>query len=288
MKSILITGSNGFIGTALTNRLRAERYTLYEFNEEDGDIAKKKVLDQFDDCHIDHVVHLAGKTFVPSSWDDPNLFYSTNVMGSLTVLEFCKKHKLPVTFLSSYLYGIPNQLPIAEDAELHPNNPYAHSKYVAEQLCHFYHQEFGIKIIIFRPFNVYGHGQNNQFLIPAIINQILHSNEITVNELESRRDYVYLDDLVRAIILSLNTTLSFEIVNIGSGKSVSVKQVIDIIQEIFASNKKVISQDMRRKNEIADTVANIEKAKQKLGWTPEFSFNDGIRDMYSKIRTQQA
>jgi nucleoside-diphosphate-sugar epimerase len=283
MNSILITGSNGFIGTALTRRLLDKKYTLYEFNEEDGDIAQKNALDQFDEYRIDHVVHLAGKTFVPHSWHDPYSFYTTNVMGSLSVLEFCKKHQISLTCLSSYLYGIPKHLPIAEDAELYPNNPYAHSKYLAEELCQFYHREFGIKIIIFRPFNVYGYGQSASFLIPAIIDQILHTNEIKVNELVSKRDYIYLEDLVHAIILSLNTTLSFEIFNIGSGNSLSVKEVIDSIQEIFTTDKKVISQNMQRKNEIADTVANIDKAKQKLGWKPQYNFHDGISEVYRKL-----
>jgi GDP-4-dehydro-6-deoxy-D-mannose reductase len=284
MKSLLITGSNGFIGTALRKHLLEKRYMLYEFNEEDGDIAQKNALDQFNKYQIDHVIHLAGKTFVPHSWHDPNIFYATNVMGSLNVLEFCKRHKIPLTFLSTYLYGIPNHLPITEDAELNPNNPYAHSKYLAEKLCQFYHREFGVKAIIFRPFNVYGYGQNALFLVPAIIDQILHTSEIKVNELTSKRDYIYLEDLIHAIMLSLHTNLSFEIFNIGSGKSLSVREVIDIIQEIFASKKKVISKNMQRKNEIPDTVANIDKIKQKLDWYPVYSFYDGICDMYKKIK----
>jgi nucleoside-diphosphate-sugar epimerase len=283
MKTILVTGANGFIGTALKKHLQHQQYTIYEFNEQDGDIAQKNALDKWNEYKVDHVIHLAGKTFVPQSWHDPYTFYTTNVIGTLTTLEFCKKHKISLTYLSTYLYGIPKQLPISEDAELNPNNPYSYSKYLAEKLCQFYYREFGVKVTIFRPFNVYGHRQNSIFLIPAIIHQILHSDAIRVKELASRRDYVYLEDLVRAIILSLDTPFPFEIYNIGSGESLSVAEVIDIIQKIFKTDKKVISENVQRKNEIAETIANIDKAKQKLGWNPKYTFYNGINEIYKNI-----
>ena len=282
MKSILITGANGFIGSVLKNRLLGEDYTLYEFNEEDGDIAGENALATFDQ-KIDHVIHLAAKTFIPASWQNPFPFYKTNVIGTLNVLEFCKKNKIALTYMSSYLYGIPRELPINEKAELLPNNPYSHSKYLAENMCHFYHKEYGLNIVIFRPFNVYGIGQNESFLIPTIINQVLYKQEIRVKELSSRRDYVYIKDLVQAISLSLKKDFNFEIFNLGSGTSLSVEEVIQIIKEVFRSNKKVTCEYHQRKNEISETIADITRAKNKLGWKPQYTFNAGITDMVDQI-----
>ena len=137
MKTILITGSNGFIGTQLKKHLNQDQYTIFEFNEEDGDIVQADSLSRFDDHKIDHIIHLAGKTFVPESWENPYRFYTVNVIGTMNVLEFCRKYNISLTFISTYLYGNPKLLPINENSEISPNNPYAHSKYLAEQLCHF-------------------------------------------------------------------------------------------------------------------------------------------------------
>jgi nucleoside-diphosphate-sugar epimerase len=283
MKSILVTGSNGFIGTVLKTHLLNEHYNIYEFNEQDGDIVKENPFARFEDHQIEHIIHLAAKTFVPHSWQNPYIFYTTNVMGTLNVLEFCRKTKIGLTYLSSYLYGTLQTLPIKEDAELEPTNPYAFSKYLAERLCHFYHKVYGIKIVIFRPFNVYGMGQNESFLIPTIIDQVLNKHEIRVKELSSRRDYVYIKDLVHAISLSLKKDFNFEIFNIGSGTSLSVEEVIQMIKEVFRSKKKITCDYHQRKNEISETVADITMAKIKLGWQPQYNFNTGITDIYNQI-----
>ncbi|TFH02349.1 MAG: NAD-dependent epimerase/dehydratase family protein [Calditrichales bacterium] len=276
LKNILITGSSGFIGSALRRRLLTSDHRLFEFNIEDGNIADKNALNRFHKDKIDHVFHLAGRIFVPESWDDPHAFYSTNVIGTLNSLEFCKENQCSITHISAYLYGIPKKLPIDEDAEVVPNNPYAHSKLLSEQLCQFYAQAHGLNITVFRPFNVYGIGQDKRFLIPSIIDQVLNNSEIKVQDTTPRRDYIYLEDLVDALVLSLANSRNFSIYNVGSGKSLSVGEAIEKIQTVFLTDKNVISSNMPRKSEINDTQADIHKIKRELGWEPRHTFMNGL------------
>ncbi len=284
MKNILVTGSNGFIGSSLINTLAPLEYKIYHFNIEDGDIADPDSLKVFNDKNIEHVIHLAGRTFVPDSWKNPAPFYATNVMGTANILEFCRLNQCSLTHISAYLYGPPEKLPISEDSTINPNNPYAHSKHMAENLCRFYHDTFNTEIIILRPFNVFGSGQNKIFLVPSIVDQVLNAEIITVKDLVPKRDFIYLEDISNAIIKTLSCKKQFGIYNIGSGHSISVKDIIDEIQAVFRTNKEIISQKELRKGEISDVVADISRAKAELDWKPEFSFREGLEKMYKEVR----
>lgn len=284
---ILITGARGFIGSALREKLVNRGYKIYEINSENGGVINPEVFAGLLLHDITHVFHLAAKIFVPKSWEFPDLFFMTNVTGTQNVLEFCRKKGVALTYVSSYLYGRPEHLPIKENSPLLPNNPYAQSKYMAEQLCSFYAREFGLEVTILRPFNVYGIGQDKNFLIPSIIHQALRQEAIQVKTLSPKRDYVYLDDVVEALIYTMNfKNHKGSIFNIGSGYSVSVQEVVDVVQEIAETNKPVISEETVRKGEIQDVIADISKASNELNWHPKFSFYDGIRQIitYEKNR----
>lgn len=275
MKKIFITGASGFIGRALKQRLLTNGYSILEMNS-NHDITVSTSFNCFKSEHIDHIFHLAAKTFVPDSWRHPQSFYQTNVLGTVNVLDFCRGKSVPLTFASSYLYGQPEKLPISEDHQIKPNNPYAHSKYLSEQICQFYAKEFGVKTTIIRPFNVYGIGQSDKYLIPYIIKQALHNVDIKVENLLPKRDYIYLDDLVDFFVLSMIASKQFAIYNIGSGYSLSVKDVICVVQEILGINKKIVSDNRIRKNEIYDVVADISNANSDIGWSPKHSFYQGV------------
>jgi nucleoside-diphosphate-sugar epimerase len=277
VKKVLITGSNSFIGRALAQRL-LDNFRILEVNS-DMDISADNSFNDFENEKIDHIFHLAAKTFVPDSWKQTASFYRVNVLGTVNVLEFCRQKSIPLTFVSAYLYGQPAKLPIAENEAIQSNNPYAHSKYLAEQVCEFYAREFGVKTVIIRPFNVYGSGQSEKFLIPYIIRQALEQNEITVNDLAPRRDYVYIDDLIDALVLSMAPREQFAVYNIGSGYSLSVTDVIKTVQSEIGTDKKVVSHNDVRKNEIDDVVADISKAKKDMGWSPKYSFAEGIKNI---------
>ena len=276
MYKILITGSNGFIGSHLITELKKINHVIIEFK---GKVEDNKDWENI--FNVDILIHLAAKTYVPDSWENPSIFLKNNIDGTINALEFCKKNNVKLIFLSSYLYGSTNYLPINEKEILKATNPYALSKKLCEELVCFYNEKFGLKSLIFRPFNVYGNGQNLNFLIPEILNQIKYKEEIILKDLEPKRDYIHVNDLVYAIIKSINCELNFGIFNIGSGFSFSVLEIANIIQSILKTNKPIINLKIRRKDEIMDSIADIAFAKEKLNWQPKISIYEGLSDIIS-------
>lgn len=277
MRNILVTGSNGFIGKALVETLGKMRFEVLTFNSTDGDISEFDFVKRYEKQKIDYVFHLTSKTFVPDSWENPLKFYKTSVLGTGQILELCRYKKIPLTFVSTYLYGVPEKLPISENDEIKSNNPYAHSKYLAEELCRFYSDYYNVKVTIARPFNVFGKNQKDIFLIPLIIKQVLYADVIKVKDLHPKRDYIYLDDLINGLVKTIYIKKRFSIYNFGSGSELSVKEIIDIAQKIVGTKKKIISEKQERQNEIMNIVADISKAKHDLRWEPKFSFENGIK-----------
>jgi len=289
VSKILVTGASGFIGRALVSRLKAQGRDVVPVDSADGDIASRETLAKFAQQDIAHVFHLAGKTFVPDSWDDPQAFCQTNVLGTVNVLEFCRKSRIPITYVSAYVYGHPDSLPIGENSAIRPSNPYALTKRLAEEACEFYASAYDLPVTTIRPFNVYGIGQAEIFLIPAIISQAVDAREdIVVKDLAPRRDYVYLEDLVTALLATLDKTGGYRVYNIGSGVSLSVQEVIDAIQDVADTQKKVVCNNVARTNELMDVVADISKAGKELGWHPEYSFRAGIENIIRSKRDKEA
>ena len=128
-KTVLVTGASGFIGRPLSERLEQAGCNVIRHSGADGDIASCPLPFS----GVDHVCHLAARTFVPHSWNDPLPFYSTNVQGTVNVAEFCRREGASLTMLSSYVYGRPLFLPISEEHPVAAFNPYGHTKLLARQ-----------------------------------------------------------------------------------------------------------------------------------------------------------
>jgi len=277
VNKILVTGANGFIGSALVLKLKAYGWNVFSVTSLEGDIADKKTLEKFLQQDINHVIHLASKTFIPDSLIAPDIFYHTNVLGTVNILEFCRINCIPLTYVSAYVYGRQGDLPISEDAAIQPNNPYAMTKWLAEQICAYYAKNYNFPITTIRPFNVFGIGQSENFLIPTIINQIFgDGTTIVVKDLMPKRDYIYLDDLLTALIATIKKTEGYNVYNIGSGLSLSVKEIIDTIQNVVGTKKNIVSDNIARINEIDDVAADIKKVTNDFGWQPFYSFREGI------------
>lgn len=274
MKKILLTGAKGFIGKHLHYKLKTIGYNVIVF---EGDVSKNSDFNKYEALELNHCIHLASKSFVPDSWKNPDVFFQTNVCGIQNTVEFCKNNNLTLTYLSSYLYGNPKKLPIQEKDELNPTNPYAFTKYLAENICKFYAEHFGLNISIIRPFNIYGPGQSKVFLIPELI-QKFYSAQTTINvlDMKPKRDFLFVDDLIELILLTVENTQGYIVFNAGSGYSMSVQEVIHSIAKTTKISKPIVSADNIRINEIQDTIADISKAKKILGWSPKVDFEEGI------------
>jgi nucleoside-diphosphate-sugar epimerase len=272
----LVTGADGFVGRRLVHALRERGLVVYAHDVSDGDIAAADL----DLPSVRHVFHLAAKTFVVESWADPRPFYLTNVMGTLSVLELCRRNQASLTMVSSYVYGKPQYLPVNEEHPVRAFNPYGHSKILAEELCGFYAAQFSVPVAVIRPFNLYGPGQGGQFLIPSLVAQALATDQtqIVVQDTRPRRDYLHVDDFVDLLVRVYETGRT-GIYNAGSGQSVSIPDIVAIINTLVRAPKPLVGRGIARPSEVLDVVADISKAGRELGWRPTVTLADGLRGM---------
>ncbi|HJV20408.1 MAG TPA: NAD(P)-dependent oxidoreductase [Flavisolibacter sp.] len=276
MLKILITGASGFVGNYLVKKLTDLGYEVVALSGKDGHIAAESTWSGLPSTDV--VIHLAAKAFVPDSWSFPDVFLETNTIGTLRALEYCRKYKAKMIFISSYLYGNPKSLPIFETDPVYTPNPYALSKKTSEDYCRFYTEAYNVPTLILRPFNIYGYGQSTSFLIPLLIEQVLKQKEIHVKDLEPKRDYLHISDFIDAIVKSISFS-GHDTINIGFGESYSVKEIIDKIQSICRTNYPVKADAIARQAEIMNTVAGISKAKRLLNWQPRLTLAEGLTQM---------
>lgn len=279
MIKIFISGSTGSIGGDLKQAIQQKGFEVVESVDPKLRIEDPQYFEAIEDPDsINVLYHLAARTFVPASWESPSDFIKVNVLGMSNVLDFCVAHNINLVHMSSYIYGYAQYLPIDEKHPVSVPNPYALSKIMAEELCEFYGQNLGLRYNIIRPFNVFGSMKNKNLLIPEIIEQVKLGKAIHVKDLDPRRDYIYQEDMVDFLVQAMS---SFEndIYNLGSGESYSVKEIIDIIQDVWGTTLPVESAEIARKNEISETICDISKIKAKFNWEPRYSFKQGVERM---------
>jgi nucleoside-diphosphate-sugar epimerase len=275
MSSVLVTGASGFVGRHLVGRLWTAGFAVIPHTSAEGDIAS------CDFPHsVTHVVHLAALTFVPDSYQHTRDFYRVNVLGTVNVLEHCRRTGAALVFLSSYVYGAPERLPVDENHPVCASNPYGHTKLLAEQTCRFYAEQFGVPLTVVRPFNLYGEGQSEKFLIPSLIRQTLSPSaaEMVVADERPRRDYIHVEDVADLLVKMVHTTAPGTY-NAGSGVSHSVTEIAALINTISVVKKPLRSLEERRPNEIPDTVADITRARRTFDWEPRISLHAGLERM---------
>ena len=277
---ILVTGYSGFIGSYLIRRLQDLQVELILCDLQNGiNICN---WDEVNDLKgFDIIIHLANLSFVPASFRDPKKFYEVNYLGTLNMLELCRLNKARMIYFSSYMYGNPQYQPIDEQHRIEAYNPYAQTKVICESLCEGYNRDFQVPVTVFRPFNIYGKGQNPDFLIPTIINQA-KTGKIVIKDDRPKRDYIHVTDIVEAVILALQTPNlqpTLQTYNLGTGESHSVKEIIEIVRTLSEHEVDYECTREIRPNEVLDTVADITKIKKELLWTPKISLIEGIKSM---------
>jgi dTDP-glucose 4,6-dehydratase len=303
-QTVLVTGAAGFIGSRLVEKLtlqgahvrafvrytsRAEIGLLKRLPSEiiekieiiRGDLRDNSAVDQAAKS-VDTVFHLGALISIPYSYVHPVETMQTNVIGTMNILEACRKNGSKLVHTStSEVYGTALRVPIDEDHPLQGQSPYSASKIGADKLVESYYRSFDVQTVTIRPFNTYGPGQSNRAVIPTIITQALSGDVVRLGNLDAIRDFTYLDDTVQGFLLAGQTEFwNGETYNLGTGEEISIGAVAELIFKILGKQPKIQVEAERlrpEKSEVLRLISDNQKAKIALKWQPEVGMEEGLK-----------
>lgn len=314
MKKILVTGSAGFIGSHLTEALVKNNYkvrALVHYNSLRGignlQFVGKKILNNIDlvfgniedDYYIkkisqkmECIIHLAALIGIPYSYDAVQSYINTNIIGTHNILQAALENNVRqvIHTSTSEVYGSAEYTPIDEKHPLKGQSPYSATKIAADKLAESYWRSFGLPVSIIRPFNTYGPRQSGRAVIPTIIMQIINNeSKVFIGSYFPVRDFTYVDDTVCAFISMIGNKKTIgQVINIGLGKGISVKELGSVICNILRNKKIKIASVKERirpeRSEVGCLVCNNKKARELLGWQPKVSLENGLRKIIEFIR----
>lgn len=307
MKKVFITGADGFIGSHLTELLVKSGYdvrVLVQYNSFSkwgwidtlpvevinsieiipGDIRDPFLIEK-SLLGIDIVMHLAALIAIPYSYKSPNEYISTNVTGTLNVLQAALRNQTPMIHTStSEVYGSAQYVPINETHPLNAQSPYAASKIAADQLALSYHRSFDLPVAIIRPFNTFGPRQSARAVIPTIITQIASGKKsIHLGALSPTRDFTYVSDTVNAFLQMskhMNKAIG-QTINLGTGYEISIEDLANEIASVFNVNIEITSNENRlrpEKSEVSRLCSDNTLARKLISWFPEYHGKLGMRE----------
>ena len=305
-KKILVTGADGFIGSHLTEYLMNQGYEVKAFVQynsfnfwgwlENIPAKLKSELEVFSgdirDYHgvktsmkgCDCVLNLAALIAIPYSYHSPDTYIDTNIKGALNVVQAARELEIEkvVQTSTSEVYGTAQFVPITETHPLRGQSPYAASKIGADQIAMSFFYSFGVPVAIIRPFNTYGPRQSARAVIPTIITQIADGKlKIKLGALSPTRDFNFVLDTVKGFVaVAVSEKSVGEVINIGSGFEVSIGDTAKLIAEVMKVDIEIISDEERlrpEKSEVNRLLADNNKAKTLLNWTPEFGGVEGFK-----------
>jgi nucleoside-diphosphate-sugar epimerase len=242
------------------------------------DLGQPSAFQSFLRSGVETVYHLAARTSVYSSWTDPSAFYLINTAGTQKALEFCRVVGARLFYCSAYIYGTPRYLPIDEDHPVQPSSPYAHSKWLGEEICRFYFHHWQVPVTIVRPFNIFGPGQSPRFLIPSLVEQVVRGDVVRIRSTAPRRDFVYISDFLEACLMLSGTAFEGAVFNIGSGRSASVRDVIVALERLVGQPIRVEETGLLRPDEIMEVAAGCRLIREGR-WRPLISLDEGLDRM---------
>jgi NAD dependent epimerase/dehydratase len=309
-KKIFVTGAEGFIGSHLIESLvskgfKVKALVLYNFRNTLGwiDTIDKKYLKRIEiiqgdikdfnflvkntkDCET--LFHLAALISIPYSYISPKSFIDTNIIGTYNVLEASRINKLKNVIITSTseVYGTAQFVPITENHSLNAQSPYAATKIAADQLALSYYRSFNLPVTIIRPFNTFGPRQSLKAIIPTIISQALSGKVVKLGDLSPTRDFLYVKDTANAFISCLNNkNITGQVINIGNGFEVSIKNILDILKKDFNLKFKYVADKKRirpKKSEVFRLLSSNKKANKLLKWKPKYNGLTGFKKALKK------
>jgi len=318
MRSILVTGGAGFIGSHLVDRLLSEGYghvsVVDDFNdfydplikranvsrhEKDSnyrlfeaDIRDKAALRNiFNGNRVDCIVHLAARAGVRPSLAQPLLYAETNINGTLNLLELARDQGIKqfVFGSSSSVYGINAKVPFSEDDPIRqPISPYAATKGAGELLCHTYTHLYGIRSVCLRFFTVYGPRQRPDLAIHKFARLISDGKPIPVfGDGTTRRDYTFIDDIIAGVRAAIDYDKSdYEVINLGESRTVELRELISLLEKELGAIAQIDQQPLQP-GDVPQTFADITKARRLLGYNPQTQIEDGIRRFVEWFRGKE-
>jgi NAD dependent epimerase/dehydratase len=312
-KKVLITGSEGFIGSHLTERLvelGAEVTALVQYNSFNNwgwiDTFDEKIknsinvitgdIREYDNVKRmvrgqDVIFHLAALIAIPYSYVSPMAYVRTNVEGTTNILEACRNYDIQkiVHTSTSETYGTALYVPIDEKHPMQGQSPYSASKIAADKMAESFYRSFGTPVAVIRPFNTYGPRQSARAVIPTIISQILSGKrEIRLGSLTPTRDFNYVKDTVEAFISVAESDKTIgQVVNAGSNHEISIGDLANKIIEIFGEDVNIICDEERfrpEKSEVNRLWADNKKIKRLTGWQPKYTLDEGLKETIDWIK----
>ena len=303
-QTVLVTGAGGFIGSHLTERLAAlgantraiVRYTSSgtwgwldsspvrdEIKVWAGDVRDQdSIREAFQG--VDVVFHLAALVGIPYSYVTPLSYVRTNVEGTLRVLQAARDSgtRLVVHTSTSEVYGTAQYVPMDEDHPLQAQSPYSASKIGADAQVEAFHRSFGLPVSTVRPFNTYGPRQSARAIVPTIITQALTSHEVRLGNLSPTRDLTFVAATVAGFLRAADCPEAVGmVINLGSGHEVSIGDLATAILRRAGKDLPIVLDDERVRpehSEVDRLCANIDRARDLLGWEPQYSLEDGLTE----------
>ena len=296
-KEILVTGGCGFIGSEIVKQLSqiGANVTIID-NLSSG---KEKYIQGFSNVKLitadllddhaiksvvkdkEYVINNAALPFIPDSYYMPKKFFDVNVNATISLALAVIKEKKAKRFVhisSSEIYGTARYTPMDENHQTTPQSTYAVSKLAGERVVFTMHKEHNLPAVIIRPFNSFGPNITQPYIIPEIIRQMEKNDVIKLGNLNAKRDLTYVTDTARGIILSLvKEGVIGEVINIGSQRSFSIRELVSLISEIMDKKVSVEVDPSRFRPYDVDTlICNYERATKLLGWKPEITVKEGL------------
>lgn len=293
--NVLVTGGLGFIGGRLTTELARKNDVTVLDNAATGtpqadaalvrgDIRDEEtVAEVVADTDADVIFHEAAMVSVDESVADPKKSHANNATGTLNVLEAARKNDTRVVLASSAaVYGEPEETPIPETHRLEPTSPYGLDKLASDHYARLYNDLYGLDTAALRYFNVYGPGQTGgdyAGVIEVFLEQVRRGDPITVHgDGQQTRDFVHVDDIVQANLLAAETEAVGQSFNVGTGESVTIRRLAELIRAAVDSDSEIIHTEPRE-GDIQHSCADIEKARDELGYEPEFDLKEGLQTL---------
>ena len=226
----------------------------------------------------DIVVHLAALISIPYSYVSPKSYIDTNIVGTYNVLNSCMKNSVKkiIVTSTSEVYGTAQYVPIDEDHPLNSQSPYAASKVSADQIALSFKKSFNLPVIVARPFNTFGPRQSSRAIIPTLITQMINQKTfIKIGNINTKRDFTYIDDTIDGYIKLINSKKGIgEVINIASGFEIEIKELIKVIKKQLNIKKLKIIFDKKRirpkSSEVYRLLASNKKLKRMYKWRPKF------------------